>query len=54
MKSRSSDWYFSQFWLDILFDTDYGDKSGDITHYLTDERLNVIKHNQMIMDNYTG
>lgn len=49
MKSRSSDWYISQFWLDTLFDTNYGDKSGDITHYLTDERLNVIKHNQMIM-----
>lgn len=49
MKSRSSDWYISQFWLDTLFDTDYGDKSGDITHYLTDEHVNTIKHNQMIM-----
>lgn len=49
MKSRSSDWYVSQFWLDTLFDTNYGDKSGDITHYLTDKRLDVIQHNQMIM-----
>lgn len=54
MKSRSSDWYVSQYWLDTLFDTNYGDKSGDITHYLTDERLNVIRHNQMIMNKMYG
>ena len=49
MHSRSSDWYVAQFWLDTLFDTSYGDKSGDITHYLTDERMAALNHNQEIM-----
>lgn len=49
MRSRSSDWYVAEFWLDELFGADYGDKSGDITHYLTDERIEAINHNQMIM-----
>lgn len=48
MRSRSSDWYIAEFWLDELFGTDYGDKSGDITHYLTDERIEALNHNQMI------
>lgn len=49
MHSRCSDWYVAQFWLDTLFDTNYGDKSGDITHYLTDERIEALNHNRMIM-----
>lgn len=49
MRLRSSDWYIAEFWLDELFDTDYGDKSGDITHYLTDERIEALNHNQMIL-----
>lgn len=50
MHSRSSDWYMAQFWLDTLFDTNYGDKSGDITHYLTNERIEALNHNQEIME----
>ena len=49
MRSRSSDWYIAEFWLDELFGTNYGDKSGDITHYLTDERIEALNHNQMIL-----
>jgi len=49
MKSRSSDYYIAQFWLDMLFDTNYGDKSGDISHYLTDEKINELNHNNRIM-----
>lgn len=50
MHSRSSDWYLAEFWLDTLFDTNFGDKSGDITHYLTDERIEALNHNQGIME----
>lgn len=49
MHSRSSDWYIAEFWLDELFGTNYGDKSGDITHYLTDERIEALNHNQTIL-----
>jgi hypothetical protein len=49
MHFRSSDWYLAQFWLDNLFDTNYGDKSGDINHYLTDERIEALTHNRMIL-----
>ncbi len=49
MKSRSSDYYIAQFWLDMLFDTNYGDKSGDISHYLTDEKIDALNHNNGIM-----
>jgi len=34
MKSRSSDYYIAQFWLDMLFDTNYGDKSGDMQKHV--------------------
>ena len=54
MRSRSSDWYIAEFWLDELFGTNYGDKSGDITHYLTDERIEALNHNQMILQKIHG
>lgn len=49
MHSRSSDWYIAEFWMDELFGTNYGDKSGDITHYLTDERIEALNHNQGVL-----
>lgn len=49
MKSRSSDYYIAQFWLDMLFNTNYGDKSSDISHYLTDEKIDALNHNNRIM-----
>lgn len=42
-------WNIAEFWLDELFGTNYGDKSGDITHYLTDERIEALNHNQEIL-----
>jgi hypothetical protein len=49
MHLRSTDWYLAQFWLDTLFDTNYGDKSGDINDYLTDERVEALSHNMNIL-----
>lgn len=48
--TRSHIYYLAQFLLDTLFDENYGDGSGDITHYLTDERMERIEHNNKIMD----
>lgn len=46
---RCIDGYFAMFWMDELFGTSYGDKSGDITHYVTDEVVNDLNHNRNIM-----
>ena len=46
---RCIDGYLAMFWMDELFGTSYGDKSGDITHYATDEVVTDLNHNKNIM-----
>lgn len=36
------------FWLDTLFGKSYGDGSGDPDHYVTDEVINRMTHNNEI------
>ena len=35
--------------MDQLFGTSYGDGSGDISHYLTDEVIDKLNHNRNVM-----
>lgn len=46
---RSVDGYIAEFWMDELFETSYGDKSGDLSHYLTDDITNRLNHNRDVM-----
>lgn len=48
-KPRCVDWYIAQFWMDELFNTSYGDCSGDITHYLTNDVIENLNHNRDVM-----
>lgn len=47
---RSVDGYIAEFWMDELFGTAYGDKSGDLSHYLTDEIVDRLNHNRNVMN----
>lgn len=47
---RSIDGYYAMFWMDTLFGTSYGDGSGDITHYVTDDIVADLKHNRNILE----
>ena len=47
---RSVDGYIAEFWMDELFGTSYGDKSGDLSHYLTDEVVDRLNHNRNVMN----
>lgn len=47
---RSIDGYYAMFWMDTLFGTSYGDGSGDITHYVTDEIVADLNHNRNILN----
>lgn len=46
---RSTDMYIAEYWMDQLFGTSYGDGSGDISHYLTDEVIDKLNHNRNVM-----
>lgn len=46
---RSTDIYVAEYWMDQLFGTSYGDRSGDISHYVTDEVIDKVNHNQNVM-----
>lgn len=47
---RSVDGYIAEFWMDELFGTSYGDKSGELSHYLTDEVVDRLNHNRNVMN----
>lgn len=47
--TRSTDIYVAEYWMDQLFGTSYGDRSGDISHYVSDEVIDKVKHNQNVM-----
>lgn len=46
---RSVDGYIAEFWMDELFGTSYGDKSGDLSHYLTDDVIDRLNHNRDVL-----
>lgn len=46
---RSVDGYIAEFWMDELFGTSYGDKSGNLSHYLTDDIIDRLNHNRDVM-----